>query len=185
MGLSPAQIQKAADLRQSLLQAAAQIILQAGVQVLTLDAVAAKAGTSKGGLLHHFRSKADLLDALMDDLIERFEADLVRFAESDPDTQGRRTRAYINATANTAPEKHRLGVAIATALLFDPAQMRRWQEVANRWLEQDLVEADPIQASLLRIAADGLWVAEAFGLHPMDPERRAATVRRLLDMTRS
>ncbi len=73
MGLSPAQIKKAADLKQSLLAAAAQIAAQQGIQALTLDAVAKQAGASKGALLHHFPSKADLLDALMTDLLDHFK----------------------------------------------------------------------------------------------------------------
>lgn len=185
MGLSSMQIQKAADLRESLLRVAAQIVLQAGVQALTLDAVAKGAGASKGGLLHHFSTKSELLDALLDHLIERFEADLARFAHADPEPHGRQTRAYINASASSAPDQNRLGIAIATALLFDPALMRRWREIANLWLKQDMVEADPVQAGILRLAADGLWVSEAFELHPMSPELRVAMVQRLLDMTRS
>jgi AcrR family transcriptional regulator len=185
MGLSAAQIQKAADLKQSLLRAAAQIILRAGVQALTLEAVAKQAGASKGALLHHFRSKSELLEALMDDLIARFEADLSRFAQADPDPRGRQTRAFINASANSPTDENRLGVAIAAALLFDPALMRRWQDVATRWLEQDLTEADPVQATILRLAADGLWVSDAFDLYPMGPEQRRAVVERLLAMTRA
>ena len=83
MGLSAAQIQKAADLKQSLLRAAAQIILRAGVQALTLEAVAKQAGASKGAMLHHFRSKSELLEALMDDLIARFEAERQALALMD------------------------------------------------------------------------------------------------------
>ncbi|WP_053221018.1 TetR/AcrR family transcriptional regulator [Methylobacterium indicum] len=185
MGVSPAQIQKAADLKQSLLRAAAQIILQDGVQALTLEAVARQAGASKGALLHHFRTKAELLTVLMADLVERFEAEMERFAADDPDPRGRRTRAFINASANSAAEENRLGVVVAAAFLFDPALMRRWQEVAERLIAQDLAEADPVQASLLRLAADGLWVSEACGLYPMSPEHRAAVVERLLSLTRA
>lgn len=184
MGLSAAQIQKASELRRSLLTAAAQIILRRGIQALTLDAVAQEAGTSKGGLLHHFGSKSELLDALMGDLLERFEADLARFAQADPDPDGRHTRAYINASVNSPSEQNRIGIAIVTALLFESALIQRWQEVVNRWIERDTAEADSVHARILRIAADGLWVSEAFGLCPMDPELRAATVQRLLDMTR-
>ena len=48
-----------------LLDAASAVIRRDGAQALTLDAVAAEAGVSKGGLLYHFKSKRELLDALV------------------------------------------------------------------------------------------------------------------------
>ncbi len=109
MGLSPAQIKKAADLKQSLLAAAAQIAAQQGIQALTLDAVAKQAGASKGALLHHFSSKADLLDALMTDLLDHFKADLERYAAADLNPRGRRVRAAIYASAYFEQDKNALG----------------------------------------------------------------------------
>ena len=52
--------------RERLLDAAVAVVRRDGAQALTLDAVAAEAGVSKGGLLYHFRSKRDLLDALVE-----------------------------------------------------------------------------------------------------------------------
>ncbi len=184
MGLSPAQIKKAADLKQSLLAAAAQIAAQQGIQALTLDAVAKQAGASKGALLHHFSSKADLLDALMTDLLDHFKTDLERYAAADLDPRGRRVRAAIYASAYFEQDKNRLGVAIVAAMQFDPTLLNRWRELAAQWLDEDLAEADPVQASILRLVTNGLWASEAFGLYPMDIQQRAAVVERLLAMTR-
>ena len=52
--------------REKLLEAADQIAREAGPSNLSLDAVALKAGVSKGGLLYHFPSKAKLLEALVE-----------------------------------------------------------------------------------------------------------------------
>ncbi len=178
MGLSPAQIKKAADLKQSLLAAAAQIAAQQGIQALTLDAVAKQAGASKGALLHHFSSKADLLDALMTDLLDHFKADLERYAAADLNPRGRRVRAAIYASAYFEQDKNRLGVAIAAAMQFDPTLLNRWRELAAQWLDEDLAEADPVKASILRLVTNGLWASETFGLYPMDVQQRAAVVER-------
>ena len=51
------------DTRKRLLDAAAVVVRRDGAQALTLDAVAAEAGVSKGGLLYHFKTKRELLDA--------------------------------------------------------------------------------------------------------------------------
>lgn len=53
--------------RTKILDAAAQIIREVGASRLTLDAVAQRAGISKGGLLYNFPSK----DALLQGMIQR------------------------------------------------------------------------------------------------------------------
>ena len=51
--------------KQRLIDAAAQIVSTQGVQQLTLEGVAAAAGVTKGGLIYHFKTKDDLLAALV------------------------------------------------------------------------------------------------------------------------
>ena len=51
--------------RDRMLDAAEVVVTRHGIANLTLDAVAAEAGMSKGGLLHHFPSKDRLVDALV------------------------------------------------------------------------------------------------------------------------
>ncbi|MDI9560109.1 MAG: helix-turn-helix domain-containing protein, partial [Pseudomonadota bacterium] len=40
-----------------IVRAAESVVVEAGASHMTLDAVATKAGVSKGGLLHHFPTK--------------------------------------------------------------------------------------------------------------------------------
>ena len=63
-----------------------------GPQALTLDAVAAEAGVSKGGLLYHFASKPALLEALFDRWLTAFETAIEARATGEP---GGFTRAYV------------------------------------------------------------------------------------------
>ena len=48
-----------------MLDAAEVVVVRQGIANLTLDAVAAEAGLSKGGLLHHFPSKDRLIEAMV------------------------------------------------------------------------------------------------------------------------
>jgi len=52
--------------RERLLDAAAKVVHRDGAQALTLDAVAQEAEVSKGGLLYHFKSKNDLVNAMVE-----------------------------------------------------------------------------------------------------------------------
>ena len=65
---------RGADTRERLLDAAAAVVRRDGAQALTLEAVAAEAGVSKGGLLYHFNSKRELLEAMLGGWLEEFDA---------------------------------------------------------------------------------------------------------------
>ena len=64
------------DTRARLLDAASAVVRREGAQALTLDAVAAEAGVSKGGLLYHFRSKRELLDGMLAGWLEEFASEI-------------------------------------------------------------------------------------------------------------
>ena len=66
---------KKSDLtRERLLDAAARVASQEGYGAFTLEAVAAEAGTSKGGLLYHFASKELPIARLVERLTHGFAA---------------------------------------------------------------------------------------------------------------
>ena len=48
----------------ALLDAAEAVVAREGITRLTLDAVAAEVGLSKGGVLHHFPTKDRLVEAM-------------------------------------------------------------------------------------------------------------------------
>src|ERR1700742_37505 len=83
--------------RQQLLEVAARLASAQGMTAVTLDAVSAASGVSKGGLLHHFPSKNALLEALFDNLVTRLDGAIEDVMRDDPIPHGRFTRAYLQA----------------------------------------------------------------------------------------
>ncbi|WP_353642086.1 TetR/AcrR family transcriptional regulator [Mesorhizobium sp. WSM2239] len=63
-------------MREKILSAAATLARDVGPGNLSLDAVAERAGVSKGGLLYHFPSKSRLLEALVEQHLGEFDAAL-------------------------------------------------------------------------------------------------------------
>jgi AcrR family transcriptional regulator len=59
------------DSKASILEAAVQIVDRNGAANLTIDAVAARAGLSKGGVLYHYPSKRKLLEGMLQLLLEQ------------------------------------------------------------------------------------------------------------------
>jgi AcrR family transcriptional regulator len=143
---------------------------------LTLESAAAQAGLSKGGVLYHFPTRDALVAAMVDAIIVAFDEDLERQL-TDESGPGSFTRAYLRATmAPSAPSDEgddRLGAAVIAAAAAQPALLIPLQEAADRWqarLEDDGL--DPTVATMVRLASDGLWLCELFGLAPLAGARR-------------
>ncbi len=95
--------------RDALLAAYQALLLAEGQAATTLDAVAARAGVSKGGLLYHFRSKEALAEALIARLDELLSEDLeaMRTADDGP------SRYYVRTSVWTDSPLDRAFVAVA------------------------------------------------------------------------
>jgi AcrR family transcriptional regulator len=154
-----------------LLDAAGAVVMREGAQALTLDAVAEEAEVSKGGLLYHFKSKRDLVEGM----VERWLAEFGREMEGeDADF----VRGYIKASA---PAGNELGML--AALVADPSLLVAVRKQYGIW--QDRVERegrDPVDATVARLAADGLWLAELLGMGPPTGELRERVLQRLLEL---
>ena len=59
--------------REKILAAAAAVARETGPGSVSLEAVAGRAGVSKGGLLYHFPSKARLMQALVEHYLAEFQ----------------------------------------------------------------------------------------------------------------
>lgn len=155
-------------------QAAAAVLHRDGAAQLTLDAVAREAGVSKGGLLYHYPSKDALLQDVLDRFLQEAEADIARREALDQFPSGRFARAYLGSTLDTPPEEPGASALLA-AISLNPALLdgvraryRDWQARAER------DGLPPGLGTLLRLAADGLWLAELFDLAPPTAQERAA-----------
>jgi AcrR family transcriptional regulator len=157
--------------RQQILNSAFAVIRREGVARLTIEAVADEAGLSKGGVLYHFRSKESLISAMVASLVQRFEADIetARHEEEPRDERsapGSWLRAYIHASAGPA-EDNEDTVALLAAVSTDPRLLAPLQEQYARWQAQAEADGgDPALATVIRLALDGLWMADLFWLAP-------------------
>ncbi len=71
----PTQAERRATTRRALLDAAASVFAERGYHGASLDAIAARAGLSKGSVYHHFASKHELFATLLTDrIVARLDA---------------------------------------------------------------------------------------------------------------
>lgn len=62
------------DRAEVILEAAGSVLRRGGARALTIDAVAAQAELSKGGVLHHYASKDALILALVERKLQHLRA---------------------------------------------------------------------------------------------------------------
>jgi len=167
--------------RTAILDAASRIVQQQGVERLTLDLTAREAGISKGGLLYHFPSKEALIEGMIRYYLEVFTHDLNEAARQQPaGAPGRWTRAYLQTTYEDRQRVPRMSSGLLAAVATNPALLAPMQESFGEWvrlLEEDGI--DPTTAAIVRLAVDGLWLVELFGLAEPDADTRARVLAAL------
>lgn len=172
--------------KENLLSAAAKLITMHGASHLTLERVALEANVSKGGLLHHFPTKLELLAGLVGQLALEFEADINQHLETEPEGRaGRWARAYIRATFSTALDEAALTNALAQIINTQPELLEPIKKSFEFAATQILSDGLPApRATAIRMACDGLWFAETTGMSDLTPQLRAALQEELISWTR-
>ncbi|OBZ16828.1 TetR/AcrR family transcriptional regulator [Bacillus sp. FJAT-26390] len=171
--------------RKRLLVAASIIVREQGVEHLTLEAVAKAAGVSKGGLLYHFPSKDALINGMVEDLTNAFVEDIQDRVHRDLQPNGRWSRAYVESTFRGFEDGLEMSSILSAALFTNPELLQQMQEQYAVW--QKNIENDglnPIRSTIARLAADGLWFSEMFGLAPLEKDARELIFNELMAWTK-
>ncbi|MBP2637582.1 MAG: transcriptional regulator, TetR family [Firmicutes bacterium] len=154
------------DTKQKILQAAAQIINEKGILSLTLEAVAKRAGISKGGLLYHFSSKDALMEGMNNFLLQGYINKVECLTNQDSHLKGKWTRAYVTETFRQLDQEASMNAAFLSAAATNPmlfnSMIDRLQKLHNN-IEDDNI--NPVAATVIRLAADGLYYNHLYGIN--------------------
>lgn len=133
------------ETRGRLVSTATELFLKAGYESTSVDSVLAGAGLSKGTFYHHFRSKADLLDAVVD----RYTAGAVgAVRRSFQETEGTaldRLNAFFSATW-----QWRRSSAPGSSALARSVFSRQNVQLRERIRERALEEGSPLVLQIVR-----------------------------------
>ncbi len=165
--------------REKILDAAAELVGEIGAGRLTLEAVAEKAGLSKGGLLYNFPTKEALLQGMIQRLIDQVAAEreaLREHAPPGPNLEARLCTAALLKFCCGKTKDIANGMLAATAenpRLLDPVR-----QVISTTLEQLKANSDDLDAALLAwLATEGLSSLEMHKLSPFSEEDRDRIVK--------
>jgi AcrR family transcriptional regulator len=175
----------ATDTRERILRALRDILARTGNASVTLEAVAAEAGVSKGGLLYHFPSKSALYLGLLSSVRDTVTAEMgaatarsgaargfLEYSEPTEDDEAGFFTSLIAAVRTGQNADSDEKDAAAAGLLVDI--FRAWEEPMRAAVD------DPVLAENIRLVGFGLYFSALTGLPPVDPAVLAQLFDRLV-----
>ena len=174
--------------RDKLLDAAAELVTQHGVQNLTIEAVAAAANVTKGGLIYHFKTREDLLAALVERMVAEYEELAVGLETLR--AQGGSLREpmvrYIDEALDMPENQRRLLTGLLTAVVAHPELIGPVRSLYARSYEGLAgigTQAGP--ALMVSAALDGISLMEMLGLHRLTPQQQQTLRKTLKNVAKS
>ncbi|GAB3695349.1 TetR/AcrR family transcriptional regulator [Actinocorallia lasiicapitis] len=165
----------------TLLDAARALVAEEGLESLSLAALARRVGLSRPSLYEYFRSKDDLVAAIVDEELPRWAAALEAAIAAPDDLRGK-LRAYAAVHLDVMTDgRHAAAMQLVDHALAEPARarIRDGHDQLLRPLT-DALAAAGVPAPALRAALIQGMVEAAVGLVTRDPSARPAITETLL-----
>lgn len=155
---------------------AATLTLARSGAALSLEAAARAAGVTKAGLMYHFHTKQELMTAVIDHLMDHYEAELTRrlpssSAEASPED---RLTAYLGWVCDGDFDYGDL-------VMFTDPRLREsltthWNQRMGPWVElpAGLSASRRARLNSVRLLADGIWLNTAANGIPLPTSERVA-----------
>ncbi len=166
--------------RDRILDAFEELLGEQSERAATLEAVAARAGVSKGGLLYHFASKDALVDGVLARLREHLQEDLARMRAAPEGPLD----YFIRTSVPTDSRLERSIVAVARlAQSADSRARDALADMQRTWL--DVLEeevGDPLVARTIMLIGDGMYYNTALLPATNTVVRDETDMDRLIDL---
>ncbi|MCJ2133888.1 TetR/AcrR family transcriptional regulator [Methylobacterium sp. J-026] len=152
-----------------ILEAAAAVLLKGGSRALTIDAVAAEAGLSKGGVLHHYASKDALIAALVARKLTQLREEIAACEAAIPPGPSQLPRAMVAHVRGHYGNDDESSRALLVASIESPDALQDYRAfVADQLGRLGRIEgACPGEGSVLFFAVLGLFMGRALGFHDL------------------
>lgn len=159
--------------RDGIITAALAVIASDGVEGLTFEAVAERAGLTRGGIVYHFRTREALVEGIAEHLVDAWKDELLAMLgkpveESSP---SERVVALVRAGIEGTVRPGEL-VFLMSGQDAATAADRAWNEFCAQWVgpPEDLTPGQRIAL----LAADGYWANLATGALSRNPADAAS-----------
>nr|WP_068889166.1 TetR/AcrR family transcriptional regulator [Pedobacter panaciterrae] len=168
--------------KQLILNTAAEIGATADWHQVTFQAIADQTGLSKGGIIHHFRNKEELLE----ELVRQSLVELTEWVIEEKKTSGNDIApiAFIRFVIKKSNQIHyrRAMKVILQAALVNEHYKKMWDEWFTEHIAGGPVGDLDINSLIILLVADGLWYADNFGFYNISTEKKEQIVNKLLNL---
>jgi len=169
--------------RDRILDAAESVILDSGGRTFTLDAVAERAGISKGGLVYTFATKDGLVRAALEREVSRFQ-DAVRQRLGDmPLDPLEMVLAHIEEALDEDDAATRKAAFLVTALVHAPEMLepvRRYYRALLDPLRSECGEVQEVRHALL--AVEGIFLLRGLGFVEVSEDEQKSVLLHARDI---
>ena len=161
--------------KDQILEAALQVVEENGANHLTIDAVAACAKFSKGGVLYHFPSKKALLSGMLDYLIQANEKRMSALGDSE-----NLLSALLHKENLMTPAERRASLALLAAAAEDPELLTPAKDYMKRVVDEISQNSQqPMEALTLFLAHEGIRYLDILEINPMGTKQTREVLEQL------
>lgn len=152
-----------------ILDAAEALLRRSEHRSLTIDAVAAEAGLSKGGVLHHYASKDALICALAAHKVERMRTGIAEQVVAQGDAPAAIPLAALALARELYAEECGFPDALLLAAVENPEALAGFRAFMDeRFAQLASVEGRPGAGGVLVCAVLGLMLGRSLGFHQIE-----------------
>ncbi|WP_367209113.1 TetR/AcrR family transcriptional regulator [Sphingobacterium sp. R2] len=167
--------------RQIVLDAALEIATSADWSQVTFQAIADKTGLSKGGIIHHFKNKDELLDELMKQNLSHLTDFLKAYQEQQGITNNAKSylKFVLKNGDNMAYQK--IMRVIVQAILVKDEYRTLWEDWLKENILPDVTKGSNIQNLIFFLVAEGIWYNDSVGFSYLNYTLRKRILKHLVD----
>lgn len=159
--------------KQLIIDAATDISFESDWSQVTFQAIANRIGLSKGGIIHHFKSKEELLD----ELVNQSLIDLTQWIENNKSENSEMDTflSYFNSiiTQQNNEKYVKTMRVILQAIVINPKYREQWKN----WHSKHIISLNKNELDtknlIILLLAEGLWYSENIGTKLYTEEEKA------------
>ena len=171
--------------RDKIVAAAVELAKEVGPGHVSLDAVAYRAGVSKGGLLYNFPSKTKLLEAIVAYHLDKFESALLEKTRTSRGKKDSVIAACVDLYETDCKEGLPPASGFLAALVENPDLMLPVRKVSRRLIDRIRSNASDQSAALVVfMALEGLRCLPLLDIDVLTEEERSLVVEKLHDIVK-
>ena len=169
--------------RDRILDASEAVILESGGRSFTLDAVAARAGISKGGLVYSFATKDDLVHAALEREMARFREAVHRRLGGGPTEPVELVLAHIEEALDEDDVSTQKAAFLVTALVHAPDMLEPVRSYYRELLEPLQSEGgDMHEVRHALLAVEGISLLRGLGFVKVSADEQKSVLLHARDI---